>query len=83
MGNRYILSVKCPDCGTVDDDAYYAPTCDFVEWTCECGTVVDLEELTGISYEEASNAAEPEALIEAVDLWWEDAGQGEDCREGF
>ncbi len=56
MGDRYILTVECPDCGYIDDDVYYAPTCGFVNWECpECGKVVCLEKETGISYEDASN----------------------------
>jgi hypothetical protein len=62
MGDRYILTVTCPKCGRVDDDVFYAPTCGFVEHKCPCGHVVDLEELTGISYEDASNRAEIEKL---------------------
>jgi transposase-like protein len=56
MGDRYILTVTCPDCGFTDEDVYYAPTCDFVDWNCpKCGKNVDLEKLTGITYEDASN----------------------------
>lgn len=25
MGDRYILTVTCPQCGRVDDDVYFAP----------------------------------------------------------
>jgi len=68
MGNRYILTVVCPNCGTESDDVFYAPTCGFVDFTCpECGVVIDLEEYTGISYEEASNRAEIEAAIDAME----------------
>lgn len=63
MGDRYILAVKCPSCDTVDEDVYYAPTCDFVSHKCSgCGASIDLVEYTGVSYEEASNVG----LIEAV-----------------
>ena len=56
MGDRYILAVECPNCKFFDDDVYYAPTCGIVEWECpKCGKVIDLEEETGISYEDASN----------------------------
>ena len=56
MGDRYILKVSCPNCGAVEEDVYYAPTCDFVTHTCsKCGTVIDLAKYTGISYQEASN----------------------------
>ena len=59
MGIREILEVTCPQCGFEDDDVPFAPTCDFVTWKCpECGFVVDLMAMTGISYEEASNADE-------------------------
>ena len=67
MGNRWILRVTCPECGFVDDDVYYAPTCGFVEWKCpKCGHVVDLQEETGISPEDASNAKELARLGEAL-----------------
>ena len=57
MGDRYILEQTCPKCGFYDDDVYYAPTCGFTEWKCKkCGEIVDLEEETGISREDASNA---------------------------
>lgn len=55
MGDRYFLTVKCPSCDTIDEDVYYAPTCDFVSHTCsKCGARIDLAEYTGISYEDAS-----------------------------
>lgn len=63
MGTRWILEVTCPQCGFEDDDVPFAPTCDFVDWKCpECGHVVDLYALTGITYDEASNAAEIKEL---------------------
>jgi transposase-like protein len=63
MGNRYFLTIKCPSCGYFDEDVYYAPTCGFVDWRCpKCGKVVDLEEETGISYEDASNLGVIEKL---------------------
>lgn len=55
MGDRYIGEIKCPACGH-EDEYYYAPTCGFNEWICtKCDKVVNLEEYTGISKEEASN----------------------------
>ena len=54
MGDRYLIEWKCPECGKMDE-VYYAPTCDIIQHKCECGFVVDLEELTGISYADASN----------------------------
>jgi len=68
MGTRYILSVICPACGCVAEDVYYAPTCDFVNHTCcACGTVIELEEYTGISYEDASNRQEIDKMLGAFD----------------
>jgi len=56
MGTRYFIDVACPICDTEEEGVYYAPTCGFVKWVCpHCGHIVDLEELTGISYEDASN----------------------------
>lgn len=66
MGYRYFLSVTCPKCGRTDNEVYYAPTCGFVEHRCLCGHATDLEELTGISYEDASNRDEIEALCKLI-----------------
>lgn len=63
MGDRYFLSIKCPECGHEDGDVYYAPTCGFTEWKCKCGYVVDLEAHTGISFEDASNKDEMQSAI--------------------
>ena len=36
MGTRWIIPVKCPNCGH-EDEAYYAPSCGFTTWQCpEC-----------------------------------------------
>lgn len=57
MGDRYILTVRCPKCGTVYSDVWYAPTCGIDTFICPCCEhKIDLVEYTGISYEEASNA---------------------------
>ena len=65
MGDRYIITVTCPDCGFIDDDVYYAPTCGFVDWECpKCNKKVDLEKLTGITYEDASNADMIEDIVD-------------------
>ena len=67
MGTRYHLTIVCPDCGFTDEDGYYAPTCGFTDWCCaHCGTLVDLEEYTGISYDEASNLEEMQALCDRL-----------------
>jgi hypothetical protein len=63
MGDRYVLEITCPKCGFFDDEVPYAPTCGFVSWKCQCGHLVDLEQLTGISYEETSNAEVIEQLV--------------------
>jgi len=64
MGDRYFLMVECGNCGHIEDDVYYAPTCGFVEWTCSvCGEVTDLEKYTGITYEDASNRLMLEQLV--------------------
>ena len=69
MGDRYILTVYCPDCGAVNDDVYYAPTCGFLTHTCEhCDKEIDLEEYTGISYADASNI---DAIQQIVDSFAE------------
>jgi len=71
MGTRWILEVTCPQCGFEDDDVYFAPTCDFVDWKCpECGTVVDLIALTGITYEDASNLTEITEMCELTRAKW-------------
>jgi hypothetical protein len=71
LGDRYIITVTCKECGYTDNNVYYAPTCGFTDWKCpepECGEIVDLEELTGISYEDASNATEISDIIENMGL---------------
>lgn len=64
MGDRYFLEITCPECGLRDEEVYFAPTCDFVDWKCQCGYVVDLVKLTGITPEMASNKAEIAAAIQ-------------------
>ena len=65
MGNRYELTVTCPACNFVGHDVPFAPTCGFVHWVCpECDHTVDLVEETGITYEDASNADEINAIID-------------------
>lgn len=55
MGDRYFLTVRCPECS--DGEVYFAPTCGFTKWVCPmCDHEVDLYQYTGITYEEASNA---------------------------
>ena len=66
MGDRYILTAICPKCGHIDNDVYYAPTCGFKTWECVCGHVVNLEEYTGISEAECSNADAIQKLIEEM-----------------
>ena len=66
MGDRYILTVKC-DCGKVDEDVYYAPTCGFTHWKCpNCGNIIDLEVYSGITYEYASNEELISQLIDSI-----------------
>jgi hypothetical protein len=65
MGDRYFVPVKCSVCGH-EDEAYYAPTCEMTTYTCKCGNVIDLEELTGITREDASNADVIQGLIDAM-----------------
>jgi len=67
MGDRYFLQVTCPKCKFTEEDVYYAPTCGFTEWVCpKCGEKVDLEEYTGISYEDCSNAGLINAMVESL-----------------
>ena len=64
MGARYIIEVKCPQCGFKDNDVNYAPTCGFTTWLCpHCSRIVNLEKYTGISKAEASNIQEIKELI--------------------
>lgn len=61
MGDRYLLHVKCK-CGCEKDDVCYAP-----KWVCpKCGEKVDLEEYTGISYEDCSNVGLINAMVEGL-----------------
>jgi len=67
MGDRYFLTVTCPQCQYIEYNVYYAPTCGFIKWDCpSCGAEVDLEKLTGISYEDASNREEIKKIVEAI-----------------
>ena len=46
MGDRWILSMKCPNCFYQEDDIYYAPTCGFTTWSCpNCHKVIEEEEM--------------------------------------
>ncbi len=66
MGDRYYISIVCPVC-YFKDTAYYAPTCGFIKWECiNCNHIIDLEKLTGISYDEASNADLIERMINDI-----------------
>ncbi len=72
MGTRYYLEVTC-QCGHVEKDVYYAPTCGMMTWPCPlCGRVVDLEQLTGITPEMASNRKEIEKIVRS----FENGGEG-------
>ena len=67
MGDRYYMVIKCPKCGYVEHDVYYAPTCGITKWKCpECEKIVDLGKHSGISYEDASNLEEIEEIIGKV-----------------
>jgi len=68
MGDRYIITVKCPTCEHVDNDVYFAPTCGFTNWKCpKCKCLVDLYEETGMTYEDCSNAV----VIKSICEKWE------------
>ncbi len=67
MGDRYFLTVTCPQCKHTEDEVYYAPTCGFTDWDCpKCGAKVDLEKMAGITYEDASNREEIKEIAEAI-----------------
>ena len=39
MGDRYCLNLKCSHCFTMNEDVYYAPSCDFTTFKCIfCGS---------------------------------------------
>lgn len=66
MGTRYILEMVCPRCAALDDFVGYAPTCGITTWRCKkCGHLVDLEQHTGITKEEASNKGILDSIIES------------------
>lgn len=54
MGDRYTLLVTCPKC-SLSHTAWYAPTSGFIDTTCECGHIINLEEYTGIDAESTAN----------------------------
>ena len=64
IGDRYFLTLTCPNCNRTHNDVCYAPTCEITEHTCICGFITNLEELTGISYEVASNIEEIREIID-------------------
>ena len=67
MGDRYLVTIKCPKCGYTEGDVYYAPTCGFLTWRCpKCKRMVDLAVYTGISEAEASNKEKLERIIAAA-----------------
>ena len=67
MGNRYFIPVICPHCGFRDDEVYYAPTCGILKWECpRCGHEINLEEYTGITKEDASNAGQIKSICEQI-----------------
>lgn len=68
MGDRYILTVTCPNCQTTIEDAYYAPTCGFVSVKCDaCHYIINLESVTGISEKDASNKGAIDAVLKGFD----------------
>lgn len=34
MGDRFILSLKCTYCNSINDNIWYAPTCTFYDFKC-------------------------------------------------
>ncbi|MFW6120725.1 MAG: hypothetical protein ACOC80_07465 [Petrotogales bacterium] len=70
-----MLTVKCPECGFVEYDVGFAPTCGINSWVCpKCGEKVDLQEYTGISYKDASNI---DIISEIADVYKEKKEGGE------
>ena len=66
MGDRLIIEIKCAACGDTQD-VYYAPTCDFTTHTCSnCGNVIDIEQVTGISAESLSSKDAIDVLVDAI-----------------
>ena len=64
MGDRNYIDITCPECGKKEENWYYAPTSHLgLNWHCRCGYTVNLEEYTGISYEDASNLQEIKEII--------------------
>ena len=76
MKPKYIIKVKCPECGHIDPEVYHAPTCGFTVWECPgCHHVIDLNKCTGEFYEKAPmddiyiNADRFEILIYREDIY--------------
>jgi hypothetical protein len=43
MGDRFFLPLPCASCGVINEDVYYAPTCDFTDFVCKsCGLINDI-----------------------------------------
>lgn len=75
MGDRYIIDVVCDNCKRTNKDVYFAPTCGFSDFVCECGTEIDLEKYTGISYEDASNVDIIQEIVDEVSAKYEKEGK--------
>jgi hypothetical protein len=35
MGDRYLLTLRCPYCDEINEDIWYAPTCNSMTSTCD------------------------------------------------
>ena len=66
MGDRYVMEIECPKCNKANKDVYFAPTCGFTHFKCECGHIIDLVGMTGITPEKASNREEISRIIADV-----------------
>jgi len=65
MGDRYVVTANCPECGGEDEGVFYAPTCGFSTHECSvCGFEIDLEKCIGITHEDASNLEEIQSVLD-------------------
>lgn len=64
MGTRYWVEITCQECGA-EETAWHAPTCGVKTFKCDCGNEIDLEDVTGISEEQASNRLVLEKIIDS------------------
>jgi hypothetical protein len=42
MGSRYIITIRCEQCGKTNNNVPYAPSSGFTDYKCDCGNRIEL-----------------------------------------